>query len=406
MGGTKTLKKVNISKSGLLPKEEKLEQKKKSKKYKIGIPKEIHNDESRVPLTPFAVDLLIKNGHQVIIQSQAGKSANFCDKDYEKYGAKIVKSLDEILKADIIVKIMPLTVSEIKKLKGNQILISNLHLANSTKEYFDLLVKKRITAIAYEYIKDTNDCFPIVRSMSDIAGRTSMLIAAEYLSNVHNGKGEMLGGITGINPTEVIIIGAGTAGESATRMALGLGAFVKVFDTSIHKLHRLKNNLGQQVFTAVYQPKVLNLAIKTADVVIGAVKYIDEKHNFFVTEEMIKKMKKNSVVVDISIDQGGCFETSKLTTHSKPVFVKHGVIHYCVPNIPARVARTATYAISNIITPFLMQIGDSEDIKSFARENIDYLKSFYMYKGTLINKFIAEKFNLDYKDLELLFFVM
>ncbi len=406
MGGTKTLKKVNISKSGLLPKEEKLEQKKKKKTYKIGIPKEINNDESRVPLTPFAVDLLVKNGHKVIIQSQAGKSANFCDNDYAKYGAKIVKSLDEILKADIIVKIMPLTISEIKKLKGNQILISNLHLANSTKEYFDLLIKKQITAIAYEYIKDSNDCFPIVRSMSDIAGRTSILIAAEYLSNVHDGKGEMLGGITGVNPTEVIVIGAGTAGESATRMALGLGALVKVFDTSIHKLHRLKNNLGQQVFTAVYQPKILDLAIKSADVVIGAVKYIDEKHHFIVTEEMIKKMKKNSVVVDISIDQGGCVETSKLTTHSNPVFVKHDVIHYCVPNIPARVARTATYAISNIIAPFLLQIGDSEDIKSFARENIDYLKSFYLYKGTLINKFISEKYNLDYKDLELLFFVM
>ncbi len=406
MGGTKTLKKVNISKTGLLPKEEKLEQKQKQKKYKIGIPKEIHNNESRVPLTPFAVDLLVKNGHKVIIQSNAGSSANFSNEDYKKYGAEITKSLDDILKADIIVKIMPLTINEIKKLRGNQILISNLHLANSTKEYFDLLIKKQITAIAYEYIKDTNNCFPIVRSMSDIAGRTSVLIAAEYLSNVHNGKGEMLGGITGINPTEVIIIGAGTAGASATRTALGLGAFVKVFDISINKLNRLKNSFSQQVFTALYQPRVLELAIKTADVVIGAVKYIDEKHQFFVTEEMIKKMKKNSVVVDISIDQGGCIETSKLTTHSNPVFVKHDVIHYCVPNIPARVARTATYAISNIITPFILQIGYNQDIRTFAKENIDYLKSFYLYKGTLINKFIAEKFNLDYKDLELLFFVM
>lgn len=406
MGSTKTLKKSKVSKLGLLPKEEKLEQKSKNKKYKIGIPKEIHNDESRIPLTPFAVDLLVKNGHNVIIQSKAGKSANFCDSDYQKYGAKIVKSLDEILEADIIVKIMPLTISEIKKLKGDQILISSLHLANSSKEYFELLIKKRITAIAYEYIKDSNDCFPIVRSMSDIAGGTSVLIAAEYLSNVHNGKGEMLGGVTGVNPTEVIIIGAGTAGESATRVAIGLGAFVKVFDTSIHKLHRLKNNFGQQIFTAVYQPKILELALKSADVVIGAAKYIDEKHQFFVTEDMVKLMKKNSVIIDISIDQGGCFETSKLTTHSNPVFVKHDVIHYCVPNIPSRVARTATYAISNIIAPFLIEIGNKEDIKDFAKDNFDYLKSFYLYKGTLINKFISEKYNLDYKDLELLFFVL
>lgn len=401
-------KKQNIQTSALrvtelLTQEEKLAIRNRSKRYVIGIPKEESNEENRIALTPLTVDLLVNNGHEVLIQSNAGKAANFYDYQYSEAGAIIVNNKEDVFaQSDIILKVMPLTDAEIGLLHEEQLLISILHVHTKTRDYIHRLCQKRITCVAFEYLKDENNCYPIVRSMSEIAGNTSILIAAEYLSNAHNGKGEMLGGITGVNPSEVVIIGAGTAGEYAARTALGLGAIVKIFDTSAYKLKRLQNNLGQRIYTSVTHPVVLANALKTADVLIGAMRILENKPQFMVTEEMIKLMKKGSVVVDISIDQGGCIETSRLTTHANPVFEKHGVIHYCVPNIPSRVARTASYALSNILAPFIVNLGMAGSITQLAKENAGYRNGIYIYNGMLTNQFIGNLFDIQYKPIELL----
>ncbi len=387
----------------LLTQEEKLAVKNPSKRFVIGIPREESSEENRIGLTPLTVDLLVNNGHEVIIQSNAGKAANFYDHQFSEAGALIVENKEEIYsQSDIILKVMPPSEAEIGLMREGQILLSILHVHSKSRDYIQRLIQKRITCIAFEYLKDENNCYPIVRSMSEIAGSTSILIAAEYLSNAHNGKGEMLGGITGVNPSEVVIIGAGTAGEYAARTAMGLGAIVKIFDTSAYKLKRLQNNLGQRIYTSVIHPVVLANALKTADVLIGALRILEDKPQFIVTEEMIKLMKKGSVVVDISIDQGGCIETSRLTTHKNPVFEKHGIVHYCVPNIPSRVARTASYAFSNILAPFLIELGNAGSITQLAKQNSGYRNGIYIYNGILTHQYIGNLFDIQSKPIELL----
>ncbi|MCX7954132.1 MAG: alanine dehydrogenase [Bacteroidales bacterium] len=387
----------------LMPHEEILAVKKDSKKFIIGIPIDEDKEENRVALTPYMVDLLVNNGHEVLIQSNAGKKANFLDIEYSDVGAQIVKDKETIFNnSNIIVKISAPTEKEIDLIRENQIIMSILHVRTKSKNYFQQLMSKKVTCVAYEYLKDENDCYPIVRSMSEIAGSTSILIAAEYLSNVHNGKGTMLGGITGVNPTEVVILGAGTAGEYAARTALGLGAIVKVFDTSTYKLKRLQTNLGQRVYTSIIHPVILANAIKKADVVIGAIRLIEDTPKFYVTEEMVKMMKKGSVIIDISIDQGGCIETSKMTSHSNPVYEKHGVIHYCVPNIPSRVARTASYAISNILTPILIEIGKYGSLTHYAKNIIGFRNGIYIYNGILTNHYISKLYDIPYRPIDLL----
>lgn len=397
-----TPKLITLQKEGLLPQEEKLEIGKKNQKFIIGIPKETDKNEGRVALTPLGVELLVLNGHQVIVEKDAGIVANFTDLHYSEYGAIIVDKKEDVYKADIIIKIAPMTLEELEMLVGNQILISSLHITQQTKEYIERLIQKKVTALSFESLKDSNNSFPIVRSMSEIVGSTSVLIAAEYLSNQHGGKGEMLGGITGVNPTEVVIIGAGTAGESAARTALGLGAMVRVFDNSVYKLRRIQNNLGQRIFTSLIHPKVLKNALKSADVVIGAVRLIDQGPRFIVTEEMVKNMKNESVIIDISIDQGGCFETSELTTHKNPVFRKHGVVHYCVPNTASRVARTASYALSNILSHVIVQIGEAGGINQLLKKDAGTRNGVYVYRGILTNDYIGQLFGLRSKDIDLL----
>ncbi len=387
----------------LLTQEEKLAIRNQSKRFVIGIPKEESNEENRIALTPLTVDLLVNNGHEVIIQSNAGKSANFYDYQFTEAGAIIVQNKEEVFtQSDIILKVSPLTDAEIGLMHEGQILISILHVKTKTKDYIQSLCQKRISCIAFEYLKDENNCYPIVRSMSEIAGNTSILIASEYLSNAHQGKGEMLGGITGVNPSEVVIVGAGTVGEYAARTAFALGAIVKIFDTSAYKLKRLQNNLGQRIYTSVIHPVVLANALKTADVLIGALRMIENKPQYVVTEEMVKLMKKASVIIDISIDQGGCIETSRLTTHQSPVYEKYGIIHYCVPNIPSRVARTASYALSNILAPFILELGRAGSITQLAKQNYGYRNGIYIYNGMVTHKFIGELFDLQYKPMELI----
>ena len=391
-----------FGKASLLPQEEMLEVKKSKKQLIIGIPKEDHKNESRVALTPEAVEILVDQGHGVIIETEAGKAAHYLNTDYSELGGTIVDDRQQIFQADIILKIAPLTLEQMEMLREQQVVISSLHLNNQTEEYIRKLMEKKVTAISFENIKDEYNSHPVVRSMSTIAGTSSVLIAAEYLSNERGGKGVMLGGIPGITPSEVVILGAGTAAEYAVRAALGLGAHVKVFDNSVNRLKQLQINIGQQLYTSIFHKQVLARSLKSADVLIGAMYLIEKGPRFFVTEEMVKEMKKGSIIVDISIDQGGCIETSECRTQHDPMYIKHGVIHYCVPNLPSRVARTASIAISNVFSPLLSRIGESGGLTPFLKENIGVRNGVYIFNGILTNKFIGDHFDIPSKDIELL----
>lgn len=387
---------------GLLPQEEMLAIKKKKGALYIGIPKETSFQEKRVALAPEAVSLLVANGHRVKIETKSGDLSNFQDHEYSEAGAEICMSKNEIFECDIILKIAPPTEEEVDMMKGNQTLISALQLSSQPKKILQKLMQKKITAAAWDYIQDEDGIFPVVRSMGEIAGTTSILIAGELLSSYNNGKGIMLGGIAGVQPTEVVILGAGTVAEYATKAALGLGASVKVFDSSLSHLRRLQNNIGQRINTSVLQPKVLAKAIKRADVVIGAVRASLGRTPCIVTEEMVKSMKSGSVIVDISIDQGGCFETSKITNHDRPTYSKFGITHYCVPNIASRVPRTASFALSNIFTPLLLEMGNNGGCTHLIKNDPGFRSGVYMYKGTLTSEVLGEIFDLKYKDIELL----
>jgi len=384
------------------PQEEMLEVAKKRKKLVIGIPREDQKYENRVPLTPEAVEILVNKEHEIIIEKGAGEAANYSDSHYSENGGYIVENKKSVYQADILLKVAPPTLSELDYLKGQQVLISSLHFNAQTEEYIKKLLKKKVTAIAFENIKDENHSFPMVHSMSAIAGTASVLIAAEHLSTVHGGKGVLLAGITGITPTEVVIIGAGTAAEFAVKAASGLGAMVKIFDHSVHKLRKLQNNLGMTLHTSVFHPKVLEKSLKSADVVIGAIHLNEKGPRYYVTEEMIKGMKKGTVIVDLSIDQGGCFETSKCRNHNDPVFVKHGVIHYCVPNLPSRVARTASIALSNVLLPIMQNFGDAGGSNKHLKEDLGLRHGVYVFNGILTNAYIGNYFGIPSKNIDLL----
>ena len=384
------------------PQESMLEVKSNKKQLYIGIPKETSFQENRIALTPLSVALLVNNGHSVYLESNAGQAANFTDNNYSEQGAEIVYDSKKVYEADIIIKIAPPTLEEIELMKPGQLLISTLQLSTMKAENMHALIKKKVTALCFEHLEDEGGSLTVVRAMSEIVGATSVLIAAEYLSNIFEGKGLMLGGITGVPPTEIVILGAGTVGEYAVRTAISLGAEVKVFDPSIYKLRRLQNNIGTRIFTSVVQPIVLEKAITTCDVAIGAMRADDGRSPCIVSEATVSRMKPNSVIIDVSIDQGGCFETSEVTNHTHPVFRKYDVIHYCVPNIASRVARTATYALTNIFAPILLDIGEQGSLKNVIWQKAGIRKAVYIYQGQLTNKYIGERFNIPSKDLDLL----
>ena len=391
-----------FSSFGILPKEEMLEVKPNFKQLQIGIPKESSFQENRVSLTPDSVGLFIANGHSVIIEKDAGIACNFSNNEYVKNGAEIAYSKEEVFKANFILKIEPPTKEELALMQRGQELVSAVQMSTQTKHFFNFLNNKNITAFGFEFMKDPQGKLPIVRSMSEIAGNTAMLIAGEYLSNINSGKGLMLGGISGMIPTNVVIIGAGTVGEYACRTSLGLGASVIVFDNSVTKLRRLQNNINQRVSTSLVQPKVLDKALRRADVVIAALQVGDGNVPCIISEEMVVRMKKGSVVVDVSIDQGGCFETSEVTSHKSPIIIKHDVIHYCVPNIASRVSRTASMAISNIITPILLRIAEEGGVEHAIRK-YEYLRQgVYSYNGNLTNEVLSKKFKIPFVDLDLI----
>lgn len=391
---------------GFLPQEEMLEVARKKSNLQIGIPKETSIQEKRIPLVPDAVAVLVNNGHEVIIETGAGEGSSFSDKDYSEAGAQVVFTTEEVYKATMILKVEPPTLEEIDLMQHGQLLISALQLPIQPKDFLKKLINKKITAIAFDYIKDPEGILPIVSAMSEIAGNAAIQIAAEYLSTLHKGQGQLFGGISGVAPTEVVIIGAGTVGEFAARSALGLGANVKVFDNNIHKLRRLQSIVGHRIFTSVVQPKVLAKALKSADVVIGALNSKIGRAPVVVTEEMVSQMKDFSVIVDVCIDKGGCIETSEVTSHDAPIFSKYGVIHYCVPNIASRVARTASYALSNVITPTIMDTGEFGGLEVMIKSYQGIQNGVYLYKGVLTNKYLAETFSLPYKDINLLLMAM
>ena len=392
-----------FSRAQLLPQEEKLEIARHKSQLFIGIPKETCYQERRICLSPDGVNSLTQHGHDILIEAGAGIAAGYTDKEFAENGATITHDTKKVFSCPIILKVEPPTIDEINLMQPETILISALQLKTRKFDYFEHLKKKKIIALAFEFIKDDDGSYPAVKSLSEIAGTASVLVAAELMINNDIGKGLLFGNITGVPPTEVVILGAGTVGEFAAKTALGLGASVKIFDNSITKLRRLQNNLSHRVFTSTIQPKALLKALRRCDVAIGAMRGKD-RCPIVVTETMVEHMKNGAVIVDISIDTGGCFETSEVTTHESPTFVKNNVIHYCVPNIPSRYSKTASLSISNILTPYLLQIADDGGIEHSIRSNAGLLHGVYTYRGILTNKSIADWFGVDYSDINLIVF--
>lgn len=383
--------------------EETLDVKSKEAELFIGIPKETAFQENRIGLTPEAVNVLVNNGHEVWVESKAGEGSRYSDRDYSEAGAKIKLSKQEIYDCNILVKTAPIVEEDLPLLKLNHTIISPIHLSAMKTEILEVMMQKKITGLSFENLKDDSGTFPIVRSMSEIAGSASMLIAGQYLSAAAGGKGILLGGISGIPPTKVIIIGAGVVGEFAARAALAMGSSVKVFDTSVYRLKRLQDTMGHRVWTSVIEPRILAKQLRSCEVAVGALSSQNGRTPVVVREEWVADMRPGSVIIDVSIDRGGCFETSEITSYDKPTFVKYDVIHYCVPNIPSGFSRTASHAISNVLMPLLRDMADAGGFDPYAWNNFNMRNGIYLYKGALTNFHLSERFNLKYTDLNLLF---
>lgn len=386
-----------------IPLEETLEIIPRKKQLFIGIPKETSFKENRVPLTPEAVSVLVNQGHDIAVEHAAGEGSFYFDNDYSEAGARIVYDKAELYKATTIIKAAPISDEEAGLLQTNQVVISPIHMPMLKAELLEQLIAKKIIAISFESIMDEEGIFPIVRSMSEIAGNYAILTAARYLGNTDNGKGVLLGGISGVPPARVLIIGAGVVAEYAARAAFGLGASVKIFDNSLYRLMKLQNNIGRRCFTSVLDPVTLADELCNADVAIGALKPVNGVTPVVVTEQMVSNMKAGSVIIDVSIDRGGCFETSRVTTHEKPVFKKYDVIHYCVPNIASGVSRTASRAISNVLMPIMQQCADTGGVEEIILAGKGIRNGVYLYKGCVTNAPIAKRFGFKYTDLDLLF---
>ena len=382
--------------------EETLDIKVQGAPLEIGIPKEIAFQENRISLTPDAVGVLVNNGHKVTVEHNAGIGSHFTDKEYSEAGANIVYSREEIFKVPTLIKSAPVVAEDLPLLELNQTIVSPIHYSALKSNIIEKMMEKKITALSFENLKDDSGTYPIVRSMSEIAGGALMLIAGQYLSSFNNGKGVLLGSISGIPPTKVVVVGAGIVGEVAVRNALALGASVKLFDNNVYRLKQLENNIGQRLWTSVLEPKILAKQLKTCEVAIGALSNEFGRAPVVVTESMVAAMRPGSIILDVAIDRGGCFETSELTSHENPTYVKHGVIHYCVPNIPSGFARTASQAISNVLMPLMLQVSDEGGFEEIVWHNFNVREGIYLFKGALTDFYISQKFDLKYTDLNLL----
>lgn len=390
-----------FSRQELIPKEEKLEVRYKGGSLRIGIPKETHLYEKRICLNPDAVQVMVANGHEITIESGAGEGARYSDNEYSEAGAKICYDPKEAFSKPIVLKVNPLTPDEIQMLTPGSFLVSTVQINMQTRSYFEKLAAKKITALGFEFIKDAHGFLPVVRLLSEIAGTAAVLLASELLSNSNGGNGILMGGVAGIRPTEVVILGAGTVGEYASRSALGLGASIRVFDDSVSRLRRLQTDLGFRVSTSMLDPKELAKALKRCDVAIGALKG-EVRAPCVVTEKMVKSMKPGSVIIDLSIDNGGCFETSEITTLENPIIIKHGIFHYGVPNITSRVARTATKAMSNFFLPYLLRIANEGGFERVIKSDMGLRDGIYLFHGRVTNQKVSEWFDLNFSDINLL----
>ncbi|MDR2963039.1 MAG: alanine dehydrogenase [Bacteroidales bacterium] len=391
-----------FSRTSLLTQEEMLEISAVKRGISVGILKESDPNERGVALTPQAVEILVQSGNKVLYEQYAAEEIRFSNEDYAAAGAKMCASSKEVFEADVLVKIGQLTEEEIDNLRENHIIISSFLINKHAKQQLSKLQQKKIIAIAYEYIHDSDNRYPFVHSMNEIAGAMSVLVAAEYLSNAEYSKSALLGGITGVSPAEVVILGANTAGECAARAALGLGSQVKIFDTSIARLTTIQHTLGQRVFTSNFHPSVLRKAFQSADAVIGAMHQNCIETPVIIREELVQSMKKGSVLIDLTMGQGGCFESSRTTTHAQPAFTQHGVIHYCVPNINARAARTLSIALSNGVVPIILSINEMGGIHNYLKHDYKIRQGVYVFNGIVSNSFIASKLNIPFKHIDLL----
>lgn len=390
-----------FNKEDLLPQEEVLEVALRNGKFSIGLPRETHHQENRICLTPDAVEVLVRHGHQITVESCAGKGVHYTDNQYSEAGAKITYDAKEVFQQHIVLKVLPPTIKEIDFLKPETILISSVLPNTLEKDYFEHLAKKKITALGMEYYEDAHGNLAIKRLEAEISGTSSLLIASELLSTSNGGNGILLGGVTGVRPAEVVILGAGTVGEYAAKAGLGLGASVRVFDGSLTRLRTLQDHLNFRVSTSTLDPKEITKALMRCDVAIGAI-WGDCRALSIVTEDMVKKMKPGAVIIDVSIDSGGCFETSEVTTHENPVVVKHEVIHYGVANIPSRFARTASKALSNFFLSYLIQVAKEGGFENLIHHDKGLRKGIYLFKGRHTNKELADWFDLNFTDLNLL----
>lgn len=382
--------------------EERLECKNRRKLMTIGMPKEMSKDENRVVLIPDSVKLLVDHGHRVIFETGAGTKAHFTDREYAEAGAEIALSHDEVFKADLVLKVAPLELYEIEYLDKGKIVMSSWQLPSRDKSYFLQLMAKKTTAIAFEQVQDKSKTFPLVRSMSEITGNAAMMIASQYLCNSEFGNGTMLGGVPGVAPTEVVIIGAGTVSLNACRVALGMGCQVKVLDNAMYKLRSLQNHLQNRIYTSTLQPKILEQSLQNADIVIAAKHSCEGVSPCIISEDMVQKMKEGAIIIDVSIDQGGCVETSKETTHSNPVYKMHGITHYCVPNIASMVPRTASISVSNYLLPLIIAMGEMGGLENFLQSDPGFSKGVYLFNGTMTNRQVSEKYTIPFQNLELL----
>jgi alanine dehydrogenase len=374
----------------------------KSRQISIGIPKETTLSENRIGIVPHSVLSLVGAGYHVLVEQGAGENSFYTDHEYSEAGAEIQADRDTLFKCNIIIKTAPPTLEELDMMTQDQILISPLLLPLTNQAYIEKLQSKRITAIALEYLQSEDGIFPIVRIMSEIAGMSVMLTAGELLKNQNGGRALLLGGVSGVPPAKVVILGAGVVGLYAVKTALALGASVRVFDNNISKIMRMQASVGRQLHTSSINPKYLAHQLTSADVVIGALHSKIGRTPIIITEDMVSKMKEGAIIIDVSIDQGGCIETSEVTTLEKPTFRKHGVIHYGVPNIASQVSRTASIAISNILTPIVYKMCTYQNIESLLISQDGIRNGCYIYKGQITNEYLAKKFSKKYTNLSLI----
>ena len=361
----------------------------------IGVPKEVKNNENRVSVVPASVSAFVNAGHTVWIEKGSGAGSGISDEEYEKAGATVVSSAKEAWAADMVMKVKEPQPVEYQYFRKGLILFTYLHLA-AEPELTKALVEKEVTSIAYETIQLDNKSLPLLTPMSEVAGRMSVQLGAQFLENIHGGKGVLLGGVPGVKPGKVVIIGGGVVGTNAAKMAVGLGADVCIIDISAERLRQLDDLFSGRVRTVMSNPFNIAQEVKLADLVIGAVLIPGAKAPQLVTEEMVMQMEKNSVIIDVAIDQGGSIETiDHITSHDSPTYVKHGVLHYAVPNIPGAVARTSTYALSNTTAPYALMLANTGIEKSILK--YPFLeKGVNTMNGNVTHQKVAEAHNYPY----------